>query len=170
MDEKKKTSISDFIFSVILIGGIIGGIYYYGSINKKEIILTNVTTRDITFFESKYLLGGVWFNRDRLSILSDGLTIFKNSLFSGEETVQLPYNKIKKVIFEEGFGIFEITIESEGRIFNDKYNFYIGDKGNFTIIKDNIRNHGGDKITIIENRTFMNRIFNREKKKPLSKY
>mgnify|MGYP001769380064 CR=1 FL=1 len=136
--------------------------------NNKDIVLTDYDTGDVILIESKYLWGGVWFNKDRLNILYKKFDVEKNSLINGKETVQLPFNKIKKVILSEGFGIYEIKIESEDGFFNKTYNFYVQNKDHFEIVKNKIFEVGGGSLIVEETRTFLNRFDKSNKKKPLT--
>ena len=140
------------------------------NVNKKDIVLTS-DTGEVYLTEYKYFWGGVWFNKDRLLVLDDNFKIEENSLISGSPTIiQLPFSKIKKVIFEEGYDIYEIRIESDGGFLNRVDNFYIRNKDNFEIVKDRIVEVNKGSFVIEETKTFPSRFSTIEEKRPIPKF
>lgn len=149
---------------ILLIGGL--G-YFLSTLHESYEDYVYTSKGDIHLDECKYFLGGVWFHNDQLSVLCDRFDIKKNSLISGKETVQLPFSKIKKVTFEEGYKIYKIKIESGGGLYPDKKKFYIRNKDNFEIVKNKIIKVGKRSLVIEETRTFLNRLSNIKMKKKI---
>lgn len=171
-EEKPKSNILklDFLFTILVILVVSIGIYMNVNDNPVEIVLTNVETGDLHLYESKYFWGGVWFKKDILSILSDRFKMDTNSIIGHGETVYLPYQKVRKVKFNEQLYIYKITIESDGRLFNDVKSFYIRKKDNYDLIKNKIIEVGKDQFVYVEDRTIFNRITDRKRDRPLPKF
>lgn len=66
-----------------------------------------------TILEARHPFGS-WFNKDEITIRHTGLVIHKHS-FWGDETINLPYLKVKKIIISDGaFGTSVKIIRENG--------------------------------------------------------
>lgn len=142
----------------IVIVGIVIAIYVSTSNDKEKIV--RQFDGSITLVEAKYFWGGSWFEKDVLEVSNTGVSIHKYSLINSKEpdTVNIPFNKIKKVIFIEGKSIYEVDIVYKGNFLDNKEEFYIRDRISFIAVTDNIRVTAINQITINEKKTFVKKL------------
>ena len=139
-----------FIFLFLL-----GGVANLFGKDSSEDISKNGSTYVLT--EAKYLFGGSWFHKDKITFNDDNFLINKKSLIMGNKAVRIPHSKVTEVVFEEGYWYDSVKIRTGWKLFSSDYEFYIKNKGSTFFIKLIIEGYASNFI-LIEERTLTKRV------------
>lgn len=151
----KFLKISVWILSVVILIGVFH--WYYEKDYLDEIRWTSNGT--LTLEEAKYFWGGTWFTKNKIAISEKDFFIYKDHFIMGDETTQIPFGKVKKIVFNEGAGIYELIIESEGDFFNSRETFFMRNKDTYETMKGVIQDLSKHRFVISGKKSFFKRLF-----------
>lgn len=154
---KKRAGIAGVLIVVVLLVVVLNY-----RVDPKCSLTFDAATGNIRLAEAKCLWGGVWFRKDALVLSRDGFAITKDSLLFGSESVSVPFQKIKQVVFEEGLTINQMTIATDG----SRYTFYIDDDIYFRYLEYVLPKYGDNRLTIIETASFLKSFGNSRERAP----
>ncbi len=143
------------ILVILIFLFLFGGLANLFGKDSSEDISKNGSTYVLT--EAKYLFGGSWFHKDKITFNDDNFLINKKSLIMGNKAVRIPHSKVTEVVFEEGYWYDSVKIKTGWKLFSSDYEFYIKNKGSTFIIKLLIEGYAS-KFTIIEEMTLTKRV------------
>jgi len=147
-ESKVKSRLKTFgaLFAGIFILIILMGIYVNFIKNMNEIVFKTNKTGELCLIEVNYALG-VWLQKERIPISCDKFDIENNH--DGNNTIKIPFSKIKLVEISESYEESTIEILTKGLFLPDKQYIYKLNMESFSNVTHEIR-RAGDKTLAMD--------------------